>query len=251
MVLAAVPDASPALPAVAVPTEPQILIPWAELAPPDPVALRIRHTILFNPEDAGLQVKASDWTLDRLNLLIFDGMAHITGRGVTDATEPSDVSTTLTMTRIDVRRMMQFLNLPRTGEMEARVSGALGVEIRAGDWARLTVDLKAEPGTAYISRPLLNDLLTPGLGPETMAQVDEIITRFFGTDLMIPLEGLTLTGALDRQVLALRIPVRIKTISALLEPRIERDLLWEIWKYLRNAGLKDIESVRKSPGGAP
>ncbi|MCL5270708.1 MAG: hypothetical protein M1457_09220, partial [bacterium] len=99
------------------------LIPWAEPAPPDPIALRISHNVVYDPAGKRIEVRESAWDLGRLNLLAFGGRAEIVGRGSGGQGRPSDAATPLTVERVDVRRVMEFLKLPRAGEIEALVSG--------------------------------------------------------------------------------------------------------------------------------
>ena len=41
--------------------------------------------------------------------------------------------------------------------------------------------------------------------------------------------------------LSVVIPIRNEALNIDFEPRVDRALLWEIWTYLKDAGLKDVQ----------
>lgn len=209
-----------------------------------PIALSFRHSILYDPDPLTIQVEESHWNLQRLDVRLFSGRALVQGRGTILPEAPDDVATTLTLEGIDLQGVLQFLTVPRANEIQALLSGMLAVAIRDGDWEHVEIDLHGEEGSVYLSRPLIKDLLGTYLGNAvTPEQVDQTLSHYYGDQTMIPLSDVRLRGELGRQMLELSIPLRNQALNIDLNPRIERDLLWEIWEYLRDAGLKDVEDI--------
>ena len=143
---------------------------------------------------------------------------------------------------------MGQLNLPRTGEIEATIDGDLAIGISKGEWNHVRVNITGQPGTVRVSRRLLKEILVDYLqNAITQQQLDETLGAFFGSDPMIPLDDLTLEGDLNSQALTLKIPLRNKALNILIEPRIERNLLWDICNYvIRNLGLGRIQGINTS-----
>jgi hypothetical protein len=223
---------------------PPILLPWLAPATSRPLALSFSHEIEYDPAGPSLDVKRSRWEIERLRMAIFDGRVSMVGRGEIGGGRPSDVATTLTLERVDAQRVLRFLQLPRSNEIEARIGGRLYVRILAGDWDDVRVSLETEPGTVRLSRGLIRQMLGGSLDPQTIVErVDPTLNYHFGSAQMIPIESMRIEGSLGSSQLILKIPIRNAALNMDFEPRIDKPLLWEMWGYLKNAGLRDVQSV--------
>ena len=215
-----------------------------ELITTRPLALRLDHSLVYDPVARTAQVESSEWRVDRLETLIFGGAVSLHGHGSIGAERTDDVATTVTLKGIDVQALLRFLEVPRAADIEALADGTLAVQVRGGEFERVDVKLIGRPGTVRISRGLLKQILSPyfGGGLES-AQVDKVLDQFFGGQRMIPLESMSIEGQLGMEKLTLQLPLRNEALNILIEPRIERGLLWEIWEYLKGAGLRNVSEI--------
>lgn len=222
--------------------EPAPMLPWLKLSENSPPAIRHRHEIVYDPVEKTASVKLSRLELEGLAFEAFGGKTQLIADADVAPGHPADLATTLTLTSVDIQRVLSFLELPRAAEVEALAGGSIAVEVHAGEWRRVEVSLSAAPGSARMSRRLLIDLLTRYLnGVIEPEKIHAAVDHYYGPDAkMIPLADLELSGRLDRQVLAMKLPLHNDAMAIVLEPRIEAPLLWDLWEYLRGKGLQDV-----------
>jgi hypothetical protein len=222
------------------------LLPWLDLATSEPLSIAFSHDFSYDPKarDAKFKVVRSDWNLTRVRLALFEGQIDVVARGVIAQTRPTDIRSTVTLKRINITRLLEFMNVPRAREIEAIVSGTLGVEALAGDWKRVDVDLVAHDGTVCVSRVLLHQLLSPAFGGGLEpADVETALNKLFPGEKMIPINGLHIEGNLTGAVLHVSLPLRNEVLNIDLDPNIDAALLWQVWELLQNESLKGIREA--------
>jgi hypothetical protein len=201
--------------------------------------------ILFAPCSWGQGGKSNDkLTSPPLALRVQNEVIYDPVRGA------RDVATTMTLNRADLAWLMRALKLPRAGELEGRMSGSLAVQVAGGEWRRISLRLRDEPGTVRLSRQMLKDFIalsykaSPGLAQTLSPQrIDAALDGAFGKGTaMIPLEGVAIEGELSSRTLNLKIPAHNQALNLLIEPHIERKVLWDAWRRFKPAGFVRIES---------
>lgn len=230
---------------------PPAMLPWLSLDTSQPLVLRFNHDIQYDPAIPKITVRKSEWSIERLRLAFFGGGAGMTGRGsiaeskATSGTLDSDVATTITLSKVDIQEFLKFVQLPRAEEIEARVSGSLYVRVVRGDWAAFNVRLTTEPKSVRLSRGLIVQLLGGSLSSDEIhSRVDPVLNGTFGSAQMIPVDSMTIKGNLGSGQLDMNIPIRNEVLNIDFEPHIDRALLWQAWEYLKNAGIKDVKSIK-------
>jgi hypothetical protein len=194
----------------------------------------------------------SQWQVERLRLAAFGGRLALVGGGWTGQPRPSDAATTLTLERIDVQALLRFLEVPRAGEIEARLGGGIYARVTGGEWSGLALHLETEPGSVRLSRGLIKELLGGALDSKTIEErVEPTLKQYFGDARMIPIDSLRIDGTLGDAQLTLKIPIHNEALSIDFEPRVDRALLWQAWDYLKDAGLRDLEKAKWQPVTPP
>lgn len=190
------------------------------------------------------------WRIDELAGQAFGGAVFIEGQGTWGTEEPAQVSLDVEVDGVDVQAMLKAFNIPRADQIQGRVRGRAALQAEGRDWRVLEMDMEGVEGTVYLHRKLLYDMLGSWLGILTEEQMRETLVSAFGDREMIPFERLSLGGALTPETLSMRMPLENEVMDILIEPRIERELLWDIYDRLIEAGLKNLQGVELAPSGA-
>ena len=221
---------------------PEPLLPWLGMATTRPLVMTLSHDLIYDPSGRGLEVKSSEWDLDRLRFEAFGGRLGLTGRGTIQIGEPSDVATTITLEDVNVPEVLRFMKLPRWREVEARVDGRLAIEFRASEWRRLDITLQTRPGTFRLSRRLILDMLANYLpGAITAEQIDMAFDHYFEDAEMIPLADAAITGSLTGRRFDVHVPIRNEALNVELETRVDRATLKLAWERLLRPILERVQ----------
>jgi hypothetical protein len=190
-----------------------------------------------------------DWRLDRLEARLFDGFVRLEGNGYWGTDGPPRVSLSIESRGIDLQRLLEAMQIPRADEVRARLEGTLRVEAVGRQWRIMDFDMRGAPGSVYLSRRMIYDALAPKFGATlSRAEIEAILDRSFGPEFeMMPFFQSGLSGGLSAESLDLDLRVENRPMRLRVEPRIERELLWEIFDSLLKTGLDRIKGVGAGP----
>ncbi len=223
-------------------TSPEPLLPWLGMATTRPLVMTLSHDLIYDPAGRGLEVKSSQWDLDRLRLEGFGGRLGLAGRGTIQIGAPSDVATTITLENVNVPEVLRFMKLPRWREVEARVDGRLAIEFRGNEWRRLDITLQTRPDSFRLSRRLIKDMLANYLpGAITAEQIDMAFDHYFEAVEMIPLADAAITGSLADRRFDVRVPIRNEALNVELETQVDRATLKLAWERFLRPILEQIQ----------
>ncbi len=220
-------------PRVAAAAEEQPLLPWLDPATSRPLALSIRHQILFDRSAATILVEESRWQLDWLDLNLWDGRVRVAGEGRVLAGRSASLATSITLGRVELSEAMAFFQLPRAREVRAQVSGRVRLEFGEGEWSRIAIAAHGAPGTVFLSRGLIKDLLAnQHAGALAGDYVDSVLDQRWPNELMIPFNEVNVEGELTRERLIIRVPLRNELLNLDFNPQIDNRVLWWVWEQL-------------------
>ena len=223
---------------------PEPLVGWAALPTSRPLQLSIEHSVEYRPAAYTIRVAHSNWRIDQLAIDSFGGQLLVQGRGNVGSQLPADLTTTLTLNAVDIQRVLQFLAVPQASQIRGKLEGTAGIQILAGDWHRVDLDLRTLPNTVYLHRRLIKQLLGSTIGGGlTGAQIDQTLNHHFGPVAMIPFSPMSIRGKLGEHKVQISVPLRNEALSIDFEPLVDRKLLWDLWQFLKNSGLKDVKDI--------
>lgn len=222
------------------------MLPWLQVSPTS-ATLTFRHEASWTPE-RGVQWRALDWDAAGWRFAAWGGelTLTITGEGNAPALASLDQRATLTLQHVDLSSMMKQFEVPRARELEGRVSGTLAFELDGKKWREVLVDLQTEPGSTFIDRGLLGDMLGKylygALDPKTL---DDTLNHYYGAQTRrIPLESVAIRGQLNQGALRLDVPLVNEALSIRLEPRVEEHLLWELWALVSDKSFNAMNDLK-------
>jgi hypothetical protein len=197
------------------------------------------------------------WKLDNASGEIFGGMIIASGQGRWGTNLTPQVSLDLQGHGVALQDLLRAFNSPRAGQVQARIGGAMRVEAEGRDWRVLNMEFYGEEGTVFIHRQLLYDLLAPSFTEALKKEdVEKALNSVFGDAQMIPFDEMRISGSLSPGKLNMKLPLRNEPLNLLIEPQIDRELVWDAYDFLVKMGLENIRSrefevERENPTAQP
>lgn len=184
-----------------------------------------------------------NWEIERASVEIFGGLITLSGEGRWGTNEEPRVSLLVQGHGVALQPLLRAFNAPRADQVQARIGGAMKLEAVGRDWNVLNMQIYSEEGTVFLDRRLIYDLLAPAFAEVlTKEQVDEALNNAFGDAQMIPFDQMSLGGALSPDQLVMELPLRNEALNLDIEPRVDRELVWDAYDFLRKMGLENIKS---------
>ncbi len=204
------------------------------------------HAGLYEIENFAMQGHwdEPEFRLESLRANVFGGELTISGHGRWGTDEDLRLSVDMQVEGVDLTEMLVAFAIPRAAEIRATISGSLHLETLGREWRKLDLDVHGHEGTVYLSRPLLYDILGERFGAGVPRPVIDVTLDgvFGGDEDMIPFREMAFQGSLAGDKLRLVLPLRNDALDILIEPRVDRGLLWDIWDRLVEAAAKNIRA---------
>ncbi len=188
-----------------------------------------------------------DWKAETFRIEdFFGGRIELTGTGTWGSLDPPKVALNVKADGVDLAALLKKFNVPRADEIEGKLKGRLAIESVGREWKVMAFEVAGEEGTVRLNRKFLHDILLTPINQDA-AKVDQILNEVFGTETMIPFHEMRVTGHLEPDQLLMQIPLRNDALKIDYETRVDRELLWDAWDYLVNAGVENVKGVAVKP----
>lgn len=192
------------------------------------------------------------WNVEKLEAGVFGGRIELAGSGRWGTNETPAVSVTLKGESLDFHELLKAFNVPRAEQVRGRVSGRMRIESVGRDWKIMALDVGGDEGTVFLDRALIAEIISYSLAtPVTNPKVREVLetleaglTQSYGNQPLVPMREMRIQGNLEPGILHLWLPLRNDVVNILLEPKIEREVVWESWDYLVKAGAENVKGMK-------